>query len=65
MLQKSNKVDYMTVKYYWVISLLNGLDKVHETVIDDMLFYWCEVNHVLNEGQMRFRKQRSVLDDVA
>lgn len=30
-----------------------------------MLLEWCEIGHVLHRGQMRYRRQRTVIDPVA
>lgn len=55
MLRKPNKMDHTTIKSYHVISLLNNLGKVCETVVADMLSEWFEVNHLLYEDQMGSR----------
>lgn len=65
MLQKPNKLGYTTVTSYRVIRFLNYLGNVWEKIVTDMFSEWCEMNHVLHEGQMRSRKQRSAIDAVA
>lgn len=49
---KPNKLNYTTVKFYRVRSLLNYLGKVYEKVAAETLAEWCEINKVLHEGQM-------------
>lgn len=64
MLHKTNKVDYTVVKSHRVISLYNCLEKVCKKVAAEMLADWCEVHHILHEGQMRLRRQQSIIDTV-
>lgn len=64
-LRKPNKLDYTMVKLYYIISLLNCLRKMCEKVVADILSEWCEINYVLYEGQMGFRRQRSTIDTMA
>lgn len=64
-LQKPDKLDYMTIKLYRMISLLKCLCKVCQEVMSDMLAEWYKVNNVLHECQMRYRKHTSVIDAVA
>lgn len=49
---KLDKLDYMTGKSYQLIKL----HKICGKVVADILAEWCEVNNVLDEGQMEFRK---------
>lgn len=65
MRRKANKLDYMTVKSYRVIGLLHYIRNVCEKEVADMLSEWCEINHVLHEGQIGTRRQTSVIDVVA
>lgn len=60
-----NKLGYMNVKEYWVISLLNFLGQVCKKVVTDMLTEWCKVNHVIHGGQIGSRRQRRAIDVVA
>lgn len=53
MLRKPNKIEYMVVKTYRVISLLNFLGKLCEKVAVKMIVDWCKVHHILHEGQIR------------
>lgn len=50
MLRKPNKIDYILVKSYRVISLLNCLGKVYEEVAAEMIADWCKVQHIWHEG---------------
>lgn len=34
-------------------------------MVADILSEWCEVNHILHNGQMGFRRQSSAIDTVA
>lgn len=65
MLQKPKRLNYMMVRSYWVISLLNFLGEVCEKVVVDLLAKWYKINHVLHECQMRLRRRQSAIDAVA
>lgn len=60
-----NKVDYIVVQSFRVISHLNCLGKVYEILVAEMLADWCQVNHILHKGQMSSRIQRRAIDTVA
>lgn len=47
---KPNKLHFMSVKAYHMISLLNCLGKVCQKVVADMLAEWCEVNYIFHSG---------------
>lgn len=62
LLEKPNKRDRTLVKSYWVISLLNCLEKVVEKVVAEQLSRFYETNGKLHKGQMGARKYRSAID---
>lgn len=64
MLRKPIKLDYTTIKSYRVISLLNGLGKVCEKKVADLVAEWCKINHVVHEGQMGSRRKRSEINPL-
>ena len=64
-LKKSNKLNYLILKTYRIIMLLNCLNKVAEKIIAVQLSYTAEINDkLLDFDQMKDRKQRSVIDAV-
>lgn len=64
MLKKPNKLDYMTVKSYHIISLLNCPVKVCEKVVANMQLILCDISDMQHEGQMGYRKQSCTMDAV-
>lgn len=64
MLPNPNMLDYTTVMSYHLTSLLNCFGKVYEKVVAVMLSEGCEVNHILYDGKIVSRKQRSAIDTV-
>lgn len=65
MLQRLIKLDYTTVKFYRIPSLLNCLDKVFKRVVADMLSKRFKVSLILHDSQMGFRRQKSFKDVIA
>ncbi len=64
-LKKSDKLNYLILKTYRIIMLLNCLDKVAEKIIAMQLSYTAEINDkLLNFDQMKDRKQRSTINVV-
>lgn len=57
MLLKHNKLDYRTVNSYRVIIFLNCIGKVYKKTVADVLAEWCEINNLLPEDKMRFKKE--------
>lgn len=47
------------------MSLFNCLGKLCEKVVAEMFFEWCEVNHLLHDGQMGFKRRRTAIYAVA
>ena len=45
--EKHNKNDYILVKLYYVISLLNSLEKVLKKFVAKQLLEFCEINEKL------------------
>lgn len=62
MLRKPNKVDYMIVKSYQVISIFKCLEKVCEKMVAGMVADWCELHHILHEELLSSWRQQSVID---
>lgn len=52
-------------KLYWVICLLNGLRKVCDKVVENLVTEWCEINNVFYKGQMSSRRKRSAINAMA
>lgn len=65
MLCKPNKVAYTVVKSYQVISCCKCLGKVCEKVGAEILADWWEIHHILYEGQIKSRRQKSAIEAVA
>ncbi len=64
-LKKPNKSNYLILKTYRIITLLNCLNKIAKKLIAMQLLYTAKTNDKLLEfNQMRDRKQRSAIDAV-
>ena len=61
-LSKSNKPDYTIPKAYRVISLLNCLGKVLEKLFASRLAFLANMGNLLNNTQLRDRKQCSAVN---
>lgn len=64
-LRKPGQPDYTTVKSYRVISLLNCLGKVAESIAARMISDYCEASGKLHNRQMGSLRRRSAIDAVA
>jgi hypothetical protein len=61
---KPNKPDYGVAKTYWVITLLNCLEKIVEKVAASAIAEACEQRQLLHDGQSGCRKRSSSMYSV-
>ena len=63
-LPKANKEDYSLPKSYRLVSLLNCLGKTLEKILATRLGYLANTTSLLQDSQLRGKKQRSAIDAV-
>ena len=56
-LRKSKKSDYIDLKMYWLIALLDIMNKILESIMIKRLSDIIETHHMLSNAQMRVRRK--------
>jgi hypothetical protein len=59
-IKKLEKDDYIVLKIYRLIALLNTLDKFLKSIIDRKIFYLTKTHRLLFDTQMRIRRSRFI-----
>jgi hypothetical protein len=59
-IKKLEKDDYIVLKAYRLIALLNTLSKLLESIIDKKIFYLTKTHRLLLDTQMRVRRSRFI-----
>lgn len=64
LLKKAEKRDFVLVKLYQIINLLNCIGKILEKVIAEQLSQFCKAYSKLYPGQITTQKKQSAIDTV-
>ncbi len=64
MLHKSKKSDYIDLKTYWLIALLDIMSKALESIMIKKLSDIAETHHILSNAQMRARCKRFMISTL-